>query len=294
MKAFVLQMTSTPDVNENLTFVANELEKANAVNSIAGSMVVLPECFARFGGKDVSNLEIAESLLEKNSTEESTVNVIQQRLSELAKKFGVYLVGGSIPTKTLPTKTLPTAAKQKFMATCPVYGPNGERMADYQKIHLFDVTVADNTGSYRESESTEPGSKIVCFDTEWGKIGVAICYDLRFPGLFQALRKQGVKAIVLPSAFTERTGEAHWLALIQARAIENQVYMLASNQNGIHQNGRQTYGHSVIVSPWGNVLVDAKRENGMFGIELDLTLLNKIRQDMPVVEHNKFSVTFQK
>ncbi|QTH63416.1 carbon-nitrogen hydrolase family protein [Psychrosphaera ytuae] len=280
MHAFVLQMTSTPNVDENIAFVNQQLELAQTAGQLkVNSLVVLPECFANFGGRDKSNLAIAENLGEGQ---------VQSKLARIANQYQIYLVAGSFPT--LPNEGECTGdSPAKFMATCLVFNPNGHLIADYQKIHLFDVDVDDNTGSYRESDSTIPGKNLVCFDTEWGRVGVAICYDLRFPGLFQALRAKGVDAIVLPSAFTEKTGAAHWQSLLSARAIENQIYMIASNQNGVHQNGRETFGHSMVISPWGEVVTNAKRENGLFGTFLDKARIKEIRQNMPVSNHNQFT-----
>lgn len=283
MHAFVLQMTSTPSVDENIAYVNQQLEFAKSSGELPNrSLVVLPECFANFGGKDRSNLKIAEPILEgalQNDSQDASLSV-QTKLARMAKQYAIYLVAGSFPTQA--------SSEDKFCATCMVFNPDGALIADYQKIHLFDVEVEDNTGSYRESESTEAGNRVVCFDTEWGKIGVAICYDLRFPGLFQLLREKGADAFVLPSAFTEKTGAAHWQALLSARAIENQCYMIASNQNGIHQNGRETFGHSMIISPWGEIMTNAQRNNGLVGAELEIKRINQIRSAMPVAKHNKF------
>jgi predicted amidohydrolase len=275
MKAFVIQMTSVPDVQNNIAFVEQCLTSYPNQHELRNSIVVLPECFALFGGRDKDNLGIAENI---------GSGPIQTQLARLAVKFELYLVAGSMPTTS--------ENSAKFYASTLVFAPSGKLIADYQKIHLFDVEVSDSTGSYLESNSTEPGQNVVCFDTEFGKVGLAICYDLRFPGLFQALREQGVVAIVLPSAFTETTGQAHWQPLIQARAIENQVFMIASDQNGVHSNGRETHGHSMIVSPWGKVLCNAKRENGLFGSTLDIDELKKIRKKMPVAQHNHFVSTY--
>lgn len=277
MHAFVIQMTSTPNVDENIAYVNQQLEiRLSSGLLAANSIVVLPECFANFGGRDKSNLSIAEVIGD---------GPVQNKLSRIAAQYQVYIVAGSFPTVSDNV--------DKFYATALVFNPQGHLINNYQKIHLFDVDIADNTGSYRESDSTVPGDKIVCFDTEWGKVGVAICYDLRFPGLFQCLRAKGVDAVVLPSAFTEVTGAAHWQALVQARAIENQFYMIACNQNGIHENGRETFGHSMIVSPWGEVLVSASRDNGLFGTKLDRQRINGIRETMPVANHNKFSAVLE-
>lgn len=285
MHAFVLQMTSTPDVDENIAYVNQQLELAKSAGNLAeNSVVVLPECFANFGGKDKSNLAISEPIMSgETAIDPNSSYPVQEKLARIAKQYQIFLVAGSFPTKS--------SRDNKFCASCLVFNPEGALIADYQKIHLFDVDVDDNTGSYRESDSTEAGEQLVCFDTDWGKIGVAICYDLRFPGLFQALRNQGVSAFVLPSAFTEKTGEAHWQTLLAARAIENQCYMVASNQNGVHQNGRQTFGHSMIISPWGEVLQNAERQNGLFGAKLDRQRITDIRQAMPVAKHNKFKLS---
>lgn len=276
MKAFVLQMTSTPEVDENLDFIYQQL--LAKANSVKNSIVVLPECFAFFGGADKGNLAIAEAL---SSNAEGKV---QSKLSHLAKTFSIYLVAGTFPMLASDNKVKPVTL---------VYNPEGELIEHYQKIHLFDVDVADSTGSYRESDSWQAGQEVKYFDTPWGRVGLAICYDLRFPGLFQKLSELGCRAIVLPSAFTERTGQAHWQVLIQARAIENQVYMLASDQTGLHANNRETHGHSMIVDPWGSILVDGHKEVGLFGAELSVEAQDKIRSAMPIQEHNKFNARYK-
>lgn len=276
MKAFVLQMTSAPSVDENLDFIYQQLQ-ANA-EAVANSIVVLPECFAFFGGGDKGNLAIAEPL------SESAEGKVQAKLSQLAKEFALYLVAGTFPIAAEENKVKPITL---------VYDPNGDLITHYQKIHLFDVDVADSTGSYRESDSWQAGQEVKYFDTPWGRVGLAICYDLRFPGLFQQLSELGCRAIVLPSAFTERTGQAHWQVLIRARAIENQVYMLASDQTGIHANQRETHGHSMIVDPWGNVLVDGQKEVGLFGTDLSIEAQDKVRSAMPIQVHNKFNARYK-
>jgi nitrilase len=184
--------------------------------------------------------------------------------------------------------------ENKFYASCLVFGSNGEQLAHYQKIHLFDVQVADGTGNYLESKSTEPGNKVVVFDTDFGRIGVAICYDLRFPGLFQKLAELGAEAVVLPSAFTQKTGEAHWQMLLQARAVENQFYMIGCNQSGRHLNGRETYGHSMVVDPWGRVIGDAGTHLGLVTVKIDSQNSQQIREKMPVRHHNRFETQLRR
>ncbi|MFC6441190.1 carbon-nitrogen hydrolase family protein [Bowmanella sp. JS7-9] len=266
----VLQMTSCPDVESNLAFVESQLAGLTVTEP---TMVVLPECFACFGGGDNAQANIAETIGN---------GPVQQRLAQLAKTFGVWIVAGSFPTRN--------SFDHRFSASCLVFNDQGELIADYQKIHLFDVQVADNTGRYAESASTQPGNKIVCFDSPFGRVGVAICYDLRFAGLFQAMGE--IDVLVLPAAFTAVTGQAHWLPLLRARAIELQCYVAAANQTGIHANGRQTYGHSSVISPWGEVLVELPAATGLVGTKIDYALLADIRQRMPVGQHNCFRSTF--
>ena len=275
MNVYVLQMCSTPNVSDNLFFITQLLRDTSA--DLTNAIVVLPECFAAFGASDSKNQQIAEPL---NNGE------IQTQLSALAKKYAIYLVAGTLPI--LDDADYADNKSNKVKPVTLVYSPQGELITHYQKIHLFDVDVEDGVGSYRESDNWIAGDKLVCFDTEFGKVGLAICYDLRFPGLFQALKDQSVDVIVLPSAFTEKTGAAHWQVLLQARAIENQVYMVGCNQAGTHQNGRQTFGHSMIVDPWGTVIFNAEKELGLFGAELSQNSLTKVRQAMPIKKHNKF------
>lgn len=269
MKLFNLQMTSVPNVDDNIDLVTSYLEQGK--EQIKGHIVVLPECFAFFGGKDRQQMSIAEP---------TSDGPIYSKLSQLAQRFGICLVAGSVPVKS--------NNPDKFSNTCFVFGPDGGRLAEYQKIHLFDVQVGDNTGSYRESDTAEAGNKVVVFEYQGIKVGVAICYDLRFAGLFQQLEKAGAEVVVLPSAFTQKTGAAHWHTLIGARAIENQCYFAGCNQVGVHENGRKTYGHSLIVSPWGEVLSDASTQSGLFGADIDLDKLKQIRLAMPVASHNRF------
>lgn len=275
MKAYVLQMTSTPSVEENLAFVHQTLSAQ--AEQVANAIVVLPECFAFFGGGDKGNLAIAEKLADETAS-------VQAQLASYAKEFSIYLVAGTFPIAADENKVKPMTL---------VYEPSGNLIAHYQKIHLFDVDVADSTGSYRESDAWQAGQEVKYFDTPWGRVGLAICYDLRFPGLFQKLTQAGCRAIVLPSAFTERTGQAHWQVLNRARAIENQVYMLASGQTGTHANNRETHGHSMIVDPWGRVLVDGQKQTGLFGAELRIDMQDEIRSAMPIQQHNKFNALYK-
>ena len=265
-RVLALQMTSGTEPDANLAWLEQQLEQCHFDEP---TLAVLPECFACFGGKDKAQLAIAEPLGN---------GPIQRRLSQLARRYRVWLAAGSVPT--LGT------GPEKFQASCLVYDDQGRRIADYQKIHLFDVDVADKTRRYQESLSTEAGQQVVTFDSPFGRVGVAICYDIRFPGLFQAMGN--IDVLVLPAAFTEVTGQAHWHCLLRARAVELQAYVVAANQVGEHANGRRTYGHSLIVSPWGEVLAELPHGTGFIGSQLDPATIKQIRQDMPVHQHNQF------
>ncbi|MEO9944921.1 carbon-nitrogen hydrolase family protein [Paraglaciecola sp.] len=264
-----IQMTSSDTVEENLQFVEQQLQILQAEQPC---LVVLPECFACFGGKEHQLLDIAEDLGQ---------GPIQSKLKDLAKQYNVWLVAGSMP--------ITCNLKEKYTASCLLINSEGERVEEYQKIHLFDVQVADNTGSYFESRNTQAGNKLVVVDTPFGTLGLAICYDIRFAAMFQAMAEiHKLDILTLPAAFTQKTGSAHWDALLTARAIENQCYLVAANQTGEHRNKRQTYGHSCIISPWGEKLAEIPTETGLIQSPIDHNLLTEIRNNMPVYQHNKF------
>lgn len=263
-----LQMSSRPDPQDNLAIVAKLLEQLPAARP---QLVVLPEAFSCFGAGDRAQLAMAEPYKDGE---------VQKRLAALAKKHEVYLVGG----------TLPVDAGERFSAASILFGPDGAILNRYDKIHLFDVDVADNTKEYRESKWTQPGSKVVTTETDFGVVGMAVCYDLRFPELFRALRQAGSQIIVLPSAFTQVTGKAHWHALVRARAIEQQVFIVAPGQVGEHANGRETFGHSIIVSPWGEILAEQELDEGVVSVSVDVADIDPIRKQMPVAQQNQFEV----
>jgi nitrilase len=257
-------MVSSPDVKTNLTVV----ERLIAVYK-RGDLVVLPECFACFGATDKHLLKVAENRGE---------GPIQDTLATLARRYGVWIVAGTIP--------LCSANPNKYTASCLIYNDQGECVEEYQKIHLFDVQVQDNTGHYQESKYTQAGNRLVVVDSPFGKLAVAVCYDLRFAGLFQAMGQFDVLA--LPAAFTQTTGAAHWHALLRARAIENQCYLVAAGQGGTHENGRKTYGHSCVISPWGEVLQEIKTGEGGVSANFDPAEISRIRNSMPIHKHNQF------
>ncbi|RAJ99244.1 carbon-nitrogen hydrolase family protein [Aliidiomarina maris] len=236
-------------------------------------LVVLPEAFASFGAGESSQLERAEVYGD---------GPIQQAVAELARQHDVWIVAGTIPVK----------AGKRYSAASMLFNNQGEAVARYNKIHLFDATVEDGTGSYQESKYTQPGDELVLVDTPFGRIGMAVCYDLRFPEMFRALRAKGAEVIVLPSAFTKVTGKAHWQPLLQARAIENQCYMVAPNQGGEHPDGRETWGHSMVIDPWGKICTQISSDIGVGSVPIDPTIIQDVRRRMPVEAHNQFKVSF--
>lgn len=266
-----IQMISGSDASENLAQLKKLLA---ALSPIPGQLVLLPENAFCIADKK-SYLCLSENLGE---------GYYQTQLSALAKHYQCYLVCGSFPIKS--------TIADKIFTTSLVFSPLGELISYYHKIHLFDALVTDQTGQYRESDSFVPGQEVKLFDWDCGdysvKVGLAICYDLRFPGLFQTLRSRGAEVLLVPAAFTKTTGQAHWLPLLQARAIENQCYIVAANQGGEHQGGRQTYGHSSIISPWGEVLNQLQYGEGSIQTPFEKSSLEKIRLAMPILEHNRF------
>jgi predicted amidohydrolase len=195
----------------------------------------------------------------------------------LAKELGVWLLIGSLAIKVSESKT----ANRSFLI-----GPGGAIRAHYSKIHLFDVDLAGGE-SYRESNTVAGGDSAVLADTDWGKLGLTICYDIRFPQLYRELARNGAFAFTVPSAFTVPTGEAHWHVLLRARAIENGAFVIAPAQGGNHQNGRKTYGHSLIVDPWGRILAEAGTDLGVIFAEIDPALSREAREKLPSLQHDR-------
>ncbi|WP_341502873.1 carbon-nitrogen hydrolase family protein [Gallaecimonas sp. GXIMD4217] len=266
----VLQMVSVPDVNANLDFVEQQLSAMPR----EPRLVVLPECFACFGGKDRAQLAIAEPFGE---------GPIQKRLADMARRHGLWLVSGTLPIQS--------ADPDRFFAASLLFDDQGQIRARFDKMHLFDVKVADNTGTYAESATTVPGHAPTVVDTPFGRLGMAVCYDIRFAELFAFYRQAQVDILVLPAAFTAKTGQAHWEVLCRARAIEGQCWLLGANQGGSHANGRETWGHSMIVNPWGEVVAELGLGPGQLSTSLDERLAGQIRQAMPVDKHRRFTLT---
>ena len=259
-----IQMASAPQAEANLYEAGRLIQLAKEQGA---ELIVLPENFAIMGIEETDKVEIREKF---NS------GPIQTFLRDQAKKHNVWLVGGTIP--------LECDDPNKILAACILYNNYGEVVARYDKIHLFDVDL-DNEESYKESETIAQGKDLAVVDTPFGRLGLAICYDLRFPELFRKLMELQVDIIALPAAFTATTGQAHWECLVRARAIENLCYLIAANQGGYHLNGRNTYGDSMIVDPWGNVLNRLSRGAGVVIASVDLDQMNKTRRTFPCLEH---------
>jgi nitrilase len=262
MKLAAIQMTSGANMVENLTLARNYVNEA----ALAGAnLVVLPENFSLMAEKHLDRLSAAEA--------EDEVRVF---LSELAKQHQLVLVGGSVP---LP------ASKNRVTNTCLVYGPDGSCLGRYDKMHLFDVELEDGA-FYGESRYIEAGADLVVIDALSTRIGVTICYDIRFPEIYRDLARKGAEIITIPSAFTIPTGEAHWEVLLRARAIENLSWVIAPAQTGDHP-GRSTWGHSMIISPWGEVVAEKLKEPGPIVAEANLTKLRELRNRFPSLEHRR-------
>lgn len=260
-----LQMCSGLSPDENITSLKRALKTLPATRPL---LVCLPEAFLVFSKSGNDTLRVAKQ-----------VEQYKLQLSELCQHHNIWLNAGTMPEPF---------NEHKYYAVSHLYNNQGELVATYNKIHLFDVTVDDKTGSYRESDFTQAGRDVVVVDSPFGKIGLTVCYDLRFSGLFNELVRQGADIILVPSAFTVPTGQAHWQPLLAARAIETQCYVVAAAQYGTHENGRQTYGHSIIISPWGNTLSELPTGTGFISCNADLDQLQKIRRDMPVQSHQRF------
>nr|WP_067298663.1 carbon-nitrogen hydrolase family protein [Marinobacterium profundum] len=270
----LVQMVSGPDFEANLS-AAERLVRAAAVDG--ARLVLLPENFALFDSSGLRALAAAQGQGE-----------LQQRLGALARDAGVWLVAGSVPLMLRDDGT--EVADGRVRSASLVFDDQGRQRARYDKRHLFDVEVADAQQSYRESAYIEPGTEIVIVDTPCGRLGLSICYDLRFADHYQRLRNAGAELISVPSAFTAVTGAAHWELLLRARAVEFQCYVLGANQGGQHGRGRETWGHSMIVDPWGELRAELAFGEGWCSAEIDLAELHRLRQRMPVSEHGRVAV----
>ncbi len=263
MRIAAVQMVSGPDVGPNLAVAARLVAEAAASGA---RLVALPEYFPLIGASDEARLGAREA---------PGCGPIQDFLATTARRHGIWLVGGSIPLMAIDPG--------KVRNTSLVFDDQGRLAARYDKIHLFGFSRGDE--HYDERATIEAGDRIAVFDSPAGRIGLAICYDLRFPELFRAMGE--VDLIVLPAAFTETTGKAHWEVLLRARAIENQCYMLAAAQGGRHPTGRVTHGNSMIVDPWGGIVARLEKGEGIIVAELDPGRIAEARRDLPALKHRK-------
>lgn len=263
-KVAAIQMVSSPTLADNLRD-AEALIVSAAQQGAA--LVVLPEFFAIMGWQEQDKLALAEVEGE---------GPIQTFLSRMAKTQGIWLIGGAIP--------LVASVSHKVRNSCLVYNNQGQPVARYDKLHLFNLQLGAE--SYQESNTIEAGDVPVVVDTPFGRIGLGICYDLRFPELFRQM--PALDLLVIPAAFTQTTGEAHWEVLLRARAIENQVYLIASAQGGAHLNGRKTYGHSMVVDPWGKILSCLPSGSGVVMAEIDPHYCQQLRQSLPALQNRRF------
>ncbi|NWD77644.1 carbon-nitrogen hydrolase family protein [Pseudomonas gingeri] len=266
----VIQMVSQSDVLANLAQARALLERAAEGGA---RLAVLPENFAAMGRRDIAEICRAEALGE---------GPILPWLKQAARDLKLWIVAGTLP---LPPVDQPRA---KANACSLLIDEQGETVARYDKLHLFDVDVADTRGRYRESDDYAYGSQVVVADTPVGRLGLSVCYDLRFPELYSELRKAGAELITAPSAFTAVTGAAHWEVLIRARAIETQCYLLAAAQGGVHPGPRETFGHGAIVDPWGRIVAEQDQGEAVLLAERDSNEQASIRARMPVASHRRF------
>lgn len=279
MKVAAVQMVSTPRVDENFEVARGLIAEAAAAGA---ELVALPEYFCLMGERDTDKLDIAEPLADEQ-TPGTTSTPMQHVLAETAREFGVWLVAGTVPIRS-------EAVPDKVYNSLLVYDPHGVRIARYDKIHLFCYD--DGQRRYDEGATLQPGTQAVGFemrsrDGEVWRIGLGVCYDLRFPELFRRLgESQPLDLIVLPAAFTDTTGRAHWELLLRARAVENLCHVLAAAQGGPHENGRHTFGHSLVVGPWGELLACHEEEgSGVVLAELSKARQVQLRRQLPALAH---------
>lgn len=268
-KIAAIQMCSTDKVQENLA-IAEKLIAEAAEQGAA--LVVLPEMFSIMSAKATDKVKLKEQFGEGK---------VQNFLLQQAKKNNIWLVGGTVP--------ISCDDPHKVRAACIVYDAQGKVAARYDKMHLFDVVLSE-TEFYKESDTTEAGeAKVIVVDTPIGKLGLAVCYDIRFSMLFNRLFRAGAEIIAIPAAFTVKTGAAHWQLLTRSRAVENFCYVVGACQGGTHAGERQTYGHSLIIEPWGTVLAERLETTpGVVCADIDLEHLHKIRKSIPVGDHQRF------
>jgi deaminated glutathione amidase len=263
VKIAAVQMVSTPVVEENIATARGLIAQAAAQGA---QLVLLPEYWPVMGMKEADKVGHAEQL---------DAGPIQRFMAQIAREHRIWLIGG----------TLPMVAPEpgKVLNTTMVYDPSGEHVIRYDKIHLFSFTKGEE--SYDEARTIVHGTDVATFDAPFGKVGLSVCYDLRFPELYRAMGDCSL--IVMPAAFTYTTGKAHWEVLLRARAIENQCYVLAAAQGGHHPNGRRTWGHSMLIDPWGEVKALLPEGEGIVAGDLDMRHIQRVRESLPALKHRK-------
>ena len=266
VRVAIIQMVSTPDVKANLLQAQTLIQEAV---SKGAEFALLPEYFPLISDDESDKLNIVEDF---------GSGPIQEWLVETASQHGIWLMAGSIPIRT--------SDPQRVASSCLLYEPTGECVARYDKMHLFDVCVnKEEQEAYNESNTIVPGREVVVAKTPFATIGLSICYDLRFPELYRELVNQGASIITVPSAFTHSTGKRHWQMLLSARAVENLCFVIASNQGGQNTEKRTTWGHSMIIDPWGNILCELEQGPGVACADLDLARVEELRTSFPALDH---------
>jgi len=264
-KIAAVQMVSTPDWARNRDAAARLVADAARAGA---ELVALPEYFCLLGRKDTDKLALAEAAGD---------GPIQAFLAALAREHGIWLVGGTLP--------LSAGSEGRVLNRCCVFAPDGKEAVHYDKIHLFAYD--NGREAYDEGRTLAAGSAPVALQAGALRVGLSICYDLRFPELYRALMRPPCDVLVVPAAFTYTTGRAHWELLLRARAVENQCYVLAPAQGGTHENGRRTWGHSLIVDPWGDVLQVLPEGEGFVIAEVDAERIAQVRQQLPALQHRR-------
>ncbi len=266
VRVATIQMVSTADVESNLSQAKSLIQEAAAEGA---KFAVLPEYFPLISDDETDKLNIQEQY---------GSGPIQDFLAEQASLHGLWLMAGSLP--------ISTSDPQHVASSCLLYSPSGDCIARYDKIHLFDVCVDKEEGeAYNESSTITAGREVVVAETPFARIGLSICYDLRFPELYRELIGRGASIVTVPSAFTYSTGKRHWEMLLSARAVENLCFVIASNQGGQNTANRSTWGHSMIIDPWGNILCSLEQGPGVACVDIDLAQVEELRTSFPALQH---------
>jgi nitrilase len=263
-KVAAVQMVSTPSVTENMASAGRLIGQAAEQGA---QLVLLPEYWAIMGLQELDKVAHGE---------QPEGGPLQSFMADMAREHQLWLIGGTLP--------MAAAADAKVLNTTMVYNPQGERVGRYDKIHLFGFTKGEE--SYDESRTIEHGAEVTSVALPFGRVGLSVCYDLRFPELYRALGPCAL--IVVPAAFTYTTGQAHWEILLRARAIENQCYVLAAAQGGRHANGRRTWGHSMLIDPWGEIKALLAEGEGVICGDINLDFMHNVRESLPALKHRQF------